>query len=113
MRGVLRLLFVTLVFGICLKQPFFEAKAASPTLAFPGVEGYGKYSQGGRGGAVCKVTNLNNSGAGSLRNCIIASGPRIVVFDIGGTISLTSDLDIYNKVCRYLTPVRRVVNAVG
>jgi len=68
--------------------------------AFPGAEGFGASALGGRGGTVIKVTNLNNSGSGSLREAVSASGPRIVVFETGGIINLTSDLTITNP---YLT----------
>lgn len=61
-----------------------SADAALP--AFPGAEGFGAVSKGGRGGRIVKVTNLNTAGPGSLAAACAEKGPRIVVFDISGVI---------------------------
>ena len=63
-------------------------------LAFPGAEGFGKNALGGRGGIVMEVTNVNDSGPGSLRACVEATVPRTCVFRRGGTITLTRPLDV-------------------
>ncbi len=63
-------------------------------IAFPTAEGYGKYSKGGRGGVVYEVTNLDDSGEGSLRAAVEAAEPRTVVFRISGTVELESPLRI-------------------
>lgn len=63
-------------------------------LAFPGAEGFGKYTTGGRGGKVFIVTNLNDDGAGSLREAIRKKEPRIITFAVSGTIALESPLDV-------------------
>ncbi len=61
--------------------------AAGTTLpSFPGAEGFGGSTPGGRGGRVIHVTNLNSAGPGSLQAACVASGPRIVVFDTSGVI---------------------------
>lgn len=62
--------------------------------AFPGAEGFGKYTVGGRGGRVIEVTNLDDHGPGSFRAACLAKGPRTVVFRVSGTIPLESRLKI-------------------
>lgn len=71
-----------------------SAGAAGRLPAFPGAEGHGRFAQGGRGGAVLIVTNLEDAGQGSLRAAVEARGPRTVVFETAGTIRLKSPLKV-------------------
>jgi hypothetical protein len=79
-------------------------------LAFPGAEGYGRFAIGGRGGRVIAVTNLNDSGPGSLREAVEAEGPRTVVFRVGGMIKLASKLVVRNP---YLTVAGQTAPGAG
>jgi pectate lyase len=68
------------------------AAALHAAPAFPGAEGFGTDTPGGRGGRVLVVTNLQAAGPGSLAWALAEKGPRIVVFAVGGTIRLERDL---------------------
>ncbi len=76
--------------ALCAQSP------ASDLPAFPGAEGFGSTTPGGRGGRVIFVTNLDDSGPGSFRAACEAEGPRIVIFRVGGTIRLTRDIAVRN-----------------
>ncbi len=94
-----RLLLGSLALGctaaVTMTTGQLSSTAASVRVpAFPGAEGFGTKTPGGRGGAVCTVTGLEDSGRGSLRACVERKGPRHVVFRTGGTILLEDRLDI-------------------
>ncbi|HEX7902373.1 MAG TPA: pectate lyase [Chitinophagaceae bacterium] len=89
------LLFVNSFFIACAQTKSNTAsKDNELAIAFPGAEGFGKYSTGGRGGKVFIVTNLNDDGDGSFRKAATANGPRIIVFAVSGTIHLNSSVSI-------------------
>ena len=81
-------------------KPFIPSAAKPEDLpqadivAFPGAEGGGAHSFGGRGGRVFVVTSLDDDGPGTLREACEAAGPRIVVFNVAGKITLKNRIRV-------------------
>jgi pectate lyase len=95
--GVLTILLFS---GACAqtKKTVSAADAGTRPIAFPGAEGFGKYTTGGRGGQIMTVTNLDDKGAGSFREAAEAKFARMIVFAVSGTIHLQSPLSIKSDV---------------
>ena len=94
-----RLLLPVIIFSLVLPlivRGNADALEKAGIPAFPGAEGAGAFTSGGRGGRIFEVTNLNDAGPGSLREAIEAEGPRIVIFRISGIITLEKLLTISN-----------------
>jgi pectate lyase len=86
----------TLLFLLVLISVSIGLTFAQDIPSFPGAEGFGAVTVGGRGGKVYHVTNLDNDGPGSFREALEAEGPRTVVFDVSGIIQLTEEIKITN-----------------
>jgi len=98
------LIFLMLILGLAIAQDDKQQDKMPAVKAFPTAEGFGAKPQGGRGGRIIEVTNLNDAGAGSLRQALeVETGPRIVVFRVSGTIDLKSDIRIRGEGGSFVT----------
>ncbi len=88
------MIYRSLVIFFAMLATLFIPETAASLPAFPEAEGFGAQSIGGRGGKVLFVTNLKDSGSGSLREAVEANDSRMVIFRISGTIDLKSAIVI-------------------
>jgi pectate lyase len=87
---------VALVIGLVILA-ITSLEVLGQQLAFPGAQGFGAYSTGGRGGAIYHITTLNDSGPGSFRDAV-SKPNRTIVFDIGGVITIKSKILVSSKI---------------
>lgn len=103
-----RILSVVAVLSVTILA--IQALFSPTSVSFSGAEGFGENTVGGRGGRVILVTNTNDSGNGSLRNCVASSGARTCVFTVGGLITISSPLTISNP---YITIAGQTASGGG
>jgi len=96
MRSVKFILITLLITSLLFQCSSAKQKKINELPAFPGAEGFGSKTHGGRGGRVLFVTSLRDNGPGSLRAACESPGPRIIVFRTGGTIILRKPIRIVN-----------------
>ena len=88
---------IVFLFSLGILATIQDTWAQAP--AFPGAEGFARYTTtGGRGGTVVHVTNLNDSGTGSFREAVTGGSNRIVVFDVSGYIDLKSNIKVKSNI---------------
>ena len=88
------MMYRSLVIFLAVCATLLVPETAISAPAFPEAEGFGAQSIGGRGGKVIFVTNLHDSGPGSLREAVETDGPRTVIFSVSGTVALKSSIVI-------------------